>query len=86
MVTIVEQIQQNFHGKIFVKIFCPCFYCLKSYAELKHDIFKQQHSFFWMVIIIEQFFAMEILLSENILTHCFLSEIFPELHSEIFWR
>ena len=108
------------------KIFCPCFYCLKSFAELINDIFKQKNPFFWMFTIVEQlqqnfhwkffvrkYFAlvfivwnallswsmifltnkthfsgwsrwlnnfnkifMKKFLSENILSHCFLSEIF----------
>ena len=36
------------------KIFCPCIYCLKCYAELKNDIFKQYSLYFQLVTIVEQ--------------------------------
>ena len=31
----------NLLKNICQKSFCPSFYCLKSFAELKHDILKQ---------------------------------------------
>ena len=54
------------------KIFCPCFYCVKCFAELKHEIFKQWNSFFWMVTIVEQ-------LQQNLHEEIFVRKYFVPL-------
>ena len=40
--------------KICQEIFRPSFYCLKCFAELNINIFKQWNPFLWMVNIVEQ--------------------------------
>ena len=60
------------------KIFSPCFYYLKCFAKLKHDILSNKTHFYGWPRLLNNFNKISMIkfLLGNIFSHCFQSEMF----------
>ena len=69
------------------KFFCPCFYCLKFFAVLKHYIFKQENSFFWVFTIVQQLqqnFHEKSFVRKYFVPFLFVRNVFPSFKMNFF--